>query len=201
MSRKSVEVSKELLTKCVADAESSQAFNTQQELWAKVVELYNITSPTETITTSVAYLRVKEWNISFATKSAKGRRKGSKLSDEQKAAMLNGRKNGGSRVRFNSKDKDECIKILRAKTPERFWPLVDKVANGSRAAASKLFCIECMGHQVTEVSKCTSMGCPHFLMRPYQKGSEDEGEVIGETEEEISSTEVAPELQEQEIAV
>ena len=183
MGRRSIEVNKELLTKCVADAEASQSFDTQNDLWKKVADLYNATTPPEPITFSVVCLRVTQWEIPFSTKSAKGKRKGGTLSDEQKAAMKAGREAGGSRVRFANKDGEKSIELLRAKTPERFWPLVDRIAKGSRAAAQKLFCIECMGHEASEVKKCTSLGCPHFLLRPYQSGSEDEGEITDAAEE------------------
>jgi hypothetical protein len=183
MARTAIEVNKELLTKCVADAEALQTFDTQNDLWKKVAELYNATNPPKAITFSVVCLRVTQWEIPFNTKSAKGKRKGGTLSDEQKAAMKAGRESGGSRVRFSNKDAERSIALLRAKTPERFWPLVDRIAKGSRAAAQKLFCIECMGHQASEVKKCTSLGCPHYLLRPYQSGSEDEGEVTDTVEE------------------
>jgi len=175
MGRRTIEVNKELLTKCVTDAEVSQTFNTQNDLWKKVAELYNAANPPEQITFSVVCLRVSQWEIPYTTKSAKGRRKGGTLSDEQKAAMKAGRSKG-SRVRFSSKEAEKSIQILRDHTPERFWPLVNRIAKGSRAAADKLFCIECMGYQTGEVKKCTSLGCPHYLLRPYQNGSEDEGE-------------------------
>jgi hypothetical protein len=182
MGRRTIGVNKELLTKCVVDAEASQTFNTQNDLWKKVAELYNAATPPEPITFSVVCLRVTQWEIPYTTKSAKGKRKGGTLSDEQKAAMKAGRASG-SRVRFSSKEAERSIEIMRENTPERFWPLIDRIAKGSRAAADKLFCIECMGHQTSEVKKCTSLGCPHYLLRPYQSGSEDEGEVTDTTEE------------------
>jgi len=200
MARKSIEVNKALLIKFVAQAEAAQTFQTQNELWQKVAELYNATNPPKAITFSVVCLRVTQWEIPFSTKSAKGRRKGGKLSEEQKAAMKAGRAAtgaGGSRTRHSSKDAEKSIAALRARTPERYWPLVDRIAKGSRAAADKLGCIECMGHQASEVSKCTSLGCPHFLQRPYQKGSEDEAEVADATEPEVPESieiaETAPE--------
>jgi len=193
MARKSVEVNKELLTKCVVDAEAAQTFSTQQELWQKVAELYNATKPPVEITFSVACLRVKAWEILFATESSKGRRKGVKLSDEQKAAMKAGRK-GGKRTKFTSTAAQKSLALLREKTPEKFWPLVDKIAKGSRAAAGKLFCIQCMGYNSSEVKRCTGLDCAYFLFRPYQSGSEDEGEATeadAETSPENELAEVA----------
>ena len=190
MARRTIVVDKDLLAKCVVDAEAGQTFETQNELWSKVAELYNASNPTEQITFSVACLRVKQWEIPFSTKSARGRGKG-KMSNEQKAAMKAGKAAGGSRIRFSAKDGEESIRLLKEKTPERFHPLVERIAKGSRAAAQKLFCIECMGHQQSEVKHCTSLGCPHFLLRPYQKGSEDEHEVVDTTEEVPEALEMA----------
>lgn len=39
---------------------------------------------------------------------------------------------------------------------------------GSRTAAVKGFCLECMMWQKEEIRKCTSKVCPLYPYRPYQ---------------------------------
>lgn len=63
-----------------------------------------------------------------------------------------------------------------ARPPEEF-PLRHRElaarAVTSRAAAVKLFCLECVGYVVADVRNCTAPKCPHWLHRPYQSGDED----------------------------
>lgn len=44
----------------------------------------------------------------------------------------------------------------------------------SRAAAVKLFCLECVGYVRKDVTACTASACPLFRWRPYQAGPEDD---------------------------
>lgn len=49
-------------------------------------------------------------------------------------------------------------------------------ATRSRAAAVKLFCLECVGYIRKDVTECTATKCSLFRWRPYQSG-DDEGVV------------------------
>ena len=40
---------------------------------------------------------------------------------------------------------------------------------GSRSAAVKAFCLDCMGLAATEIPACTATACPLWGFRPYQK--------------------------------
>jgi hypothetical protein len=42
-------------------------------------------------------------------------------------------------------------------------------AQTSRAAAIKLFCLECVGDDRNEVRNCTSTNCALYRFRPYQQ--------------------------------
>jgi len=46
-------------------------------------------------------------------------------------------------------------------------------ARRSRAAAVKLFCLECVGYVRAEVTNCAAPQCPLFVFRPYQRGDDD----------------------------
>src|SRR5438046_8727594 len=48
-----------------------------------------------------------------------------------------------------------------------------KQAVRSRAAAVKLFCLECVGYVRKDVTECTACQCPLFRHRPYQNGEDD----------------------------
>lgn len=43
--------------------------------------------------------------------------------------------------------------------------------------AIKAFCIECMGYNRAEVSKCSTIDCPLNLYRPYKKAGDDDGKI------------------------
>jgi hypothetical protein len=47
-------------------------------------------------------------------------------------------------------------------------PLVDKVEQGSMAAAVKLMCLDCSGWVKPEIRDCVITSCPLYPFRPYQ---------------------------------
>ena len=67
----------------------------------------------------------------------------------------------------------EAFRHLRATTPERFHPLVDRIVQGSRAAAAKLHCLECCAWETKEVKLCTCTQCALWAFRPYQTVAEN----------------------------
>jgi hypothetical protein len=62
--------------------------------------------------------------------------------------------------------------------PGRDVPLyyqgIATAAKRSRAAAVKLFCLECVGYTRRDVTDCTAYHCPLYRFRPYQHGDEDD---------------------------
>ena len=48
---------------------------------------------------------------------------------------------------------------------------IAQAAPRSRAAAVKLFCLECVGFVRADVTTCTATRCPLFAWRPYQSAS------------------------------
>jgi len=51
--------------------------------------------------------------------------------------------------------------------PEMYQGIAEE-AETSRAAAVKLFCLECVGYVRTDVTGCTATRCPLYPHRPYQ---------------------------------
>lgn len=164
MARTKLQVDRGALLAAILAAEASQPsgrFETRIEL-AKAVERsqWAQTAYPKQVTFSTVLLRIDEFGLEgeIATKKGKrGRRAGSVLSDEQKAAMQNGRKKRGVNV-----------DNLRKNTPMAFLPIVDRIESGSLKAAIKMKCLECAGFQRAEVKACTVTSCPLHAIRPYK---------------------------------
>jgi hypothetical protein len=174
MAKKMTFVDKQLLKDCVVKSEENGALTNRSQLWEKVAELYNQKSKTP-ITSSIVYLRVKDWNINCIT--PKGKRGRGKLTEDQKAKMAAGRK-GATRVskaeQFHAKPEyKEHVLRLKDVTPKTFHNLVARATNGSRTAAQKLFCLQCVGFSRKDVRECNGKTCPMYLYRPYQSNDED----------------------------
>lgn len=170
MARVAIEVDRDLLVKCIEEVEAKGPLGTQKEVWEKSATLYNGRTDKQEIAYSTVSLRAKEWKISIKTPSARGRKKGTPMTEAHKEAMLAGR---GKRRSKEDKFKEstvaqQALADLRRATPERFLPVLDKVEAGSRAAALKLHCLECSNFQTSEVRKCEITKCAIWLFRPYQ---------------------------------
>ncbi len=66
-----------------------------------------------------------------------------------------------------------------AQIPDLYRATYLKALSGSKTAAVKAQCLECVGWQRAEVTRCTDDGCPLFNVRPYQKKSPRRGESPG----------------------
>lgn len=74
----------------------------------------------------------------------------------------------------------------KAKLPPSLHKTFEK-AKTSRAAAIKIFCVECMGGSqgyAKAVRECTAPDCALYPFRPYQKQDDDD-----ESEEDMKETE------------
>lgn len=47
---------------------------------------------------------------------------------------------------------------------------------GSRTAAIKAFCLDCVGFQRSDITNCTALACPLWPYRPYQAGETEDAE-------------------------
>ena len=68
----------------------------------------------------------------------------------------------------NRPECDQLLATLQAQAPSLYRGLVDQLANGSKAAAIKLHCLQCVGYERAEVARCSSRCCPLWPFRPYQ---------------------------------
>jgi hypothetical protein len=64
-------------------------------------------------------------------------------------------------------DKSPLEKARAAPRRKYGQALREKAKKGSRAAAIRLFCLECMGGSTSEVLRCTSPDCALY---PYRTG-------------------------------
>jgi hypothetical protein len=56
--------------------------------------------------------------------------------------------------------------------PKIYRKIYEKaVINGSKPAAIKAFCLECVCWQKNEIINCTSLDCPLYAVRPFIKFS------------------------------
>ena len=56
-----------------------------------------------------------------------------------------------------------------SQVPAKYRALYKRAMSGkSRKAATRCFCLQCVGWQPSEVAKCTAPGCPLF---PYRMSS------------------------------
>jgi len=56
--------------------------------------------------------------------------------------------------------------------PKIYRKIYEKaVINGSKPAAIKAFCLECVCWQKNEIINCTSLDCPLYAVRPFLKFS------------------------------
>ena len=69
----------------------------------------------------------------------------------------------------NRPDCDQLLATLQEQVPPMYRGLVDQLANGSKAAAIKLHCLQCVGYERAEVTRCSSRHCPIWPIRPYQE--------------------------------
>jgi hypothetical protein len=182
MPKKQTEVDRAKLEAAILKAESGGPVAGRTALWSAVATLYNGDNPPCAITPSVVYIRFTQWGLTCKTQPGK---KGSgPLSAEHKAklaAARSGTRRSRAEVLSGVLGAEDHITKLRVMTPNQFHPLIDRIAKGSRAAAMKLQCLQCVGFERAGVRDCGGKTCPLYLYRPYQKSDDDEPEA--ETQE------------------
>jgi len=66
--------------------------------------------------------------------------------------------------------RDQKIARKIKEIPKIYRKIYEKaVINGSKPAAIKAFCLECVCWQKNEIINCTSFACPLYLVRPFIK--------------------------------
>jgi len=68
--------------------------------------------------------------------------------------------------------RDQKIARKIKEIPKIYRKIYEKaVINGSKPAAIKAFCLECVCWQKNEIINCTSLDCPLYAVRPFLKFS------------------------------
>ena len=169
MSRRSISVNRQLLVSSISEAEKDGPLANRITLANKVAEIYNSKTIAETVTHSVVTLRIKEWNLTVKTPVGKrGRAAGIALTDEQKAAMKNGRQGGRAAKFAKNEDIQNSFESMYQRFDSAYKPLIDRAKNGSLKAAVKLQCLDCSNFQSNEIKNCACNHCPLYPFRPYQ---------------------------------
>ncbi len=74
-------------------------------------------------------------------------------------------------------ERQEKIAERRADMPKVYRSSYDKAVSGkSLRAAVNSFCLECCMWEREEVRRCTSLACPLYAVRPYQRSSKKASE-------------------------
>jgi hypothetical protein len=67
--------------------------------------------------------------------------------------------------------------------PEIYREIYEKaVIGGSKPAAIKAFCLECVCWQKNEIINCTCVTCPLYLVRPFVKSHKNPKDKFGQQE-------------------
>lgn len=188
MAKTATEVDREKLQAAIDQAEKAGPLKNLDMLWKAVEPLYNGMSPPVKITHSVVKLRAEAWGLTKITIAGrKGKEKGVKLSDEQKAAMQAGRKSRGEKFK-DDEDIQKAFVALRREVPKKtstgapcttFTVLVDRAESGSLKAAAKLMCLTCASYAREEIKHCGVYNCPLYAFRPYKLDDvSDEDELV-----------------------
>jgi hypothetical protein len=175
MAKTPIPVDKNKLIEAINIAEKDGPLRNRTVLNEAVADIYNdLHDPDRPLTKGVVYLRIKDWGI--PVKTVAGKRGRQKMTEEHKKKMQEARKAGRSRGERIKRDpkKQEVIANLRDEVPKRFLPLVDRIARGSKVAALKLNCLQCVGYETRAVRECESVNCAMWLFRPYQGNLDEE---------------------------
>lgn len=175
MPRTPVEIDRAKLEEAVMLAEIDGPLKNQNKLWNEAATLYNdaiIGTGLKSISHSLVMLRVNEWGIEI--KTPKGVRGKKAMSETHKIKLKAGREKAKLSSNEPNPRLEEYKEGLRAKCPPRYYALVAKSAEGSKAAARKLMCLECVGFKTAYVRECTAVACPLWIHRPYQGAVEPE---------------------------
>ena len=82
-------------------------------------------------------------------------------------------RNAETRKPANRPECADLLRNLRESTPPVYQGLVDRIADGSKAATIKHHCLACVAFERREVTLCTSTMCALWPARPFQTGAGD----------------------------
>lgn len=167
MSKLKKVIDKGQLSSVIEHLENTQTFTNQSKLFEAVAS--SDWGKSIGITASVVYLRINEFKIPIKTQKGK---KGSG------ATLAQWRAEGNPVVRRRKRRPSithpQTYEVLRKKVPTKYLPLLEKAANGSMKATTKLYCLGCCGYERFEVKNCTAVGCLYYPHRPFQDAVSEE---------------------------
>lgn len=139
------ELQVDLLRQCIVEADAA-GHPTRQAVWEQAARMY-----LERTDMPVSVSRTRTEGLRTGISTPLGRRGGPQP--------------GSGRARRAVRD----VRRLKGAVPRRYWHLVERVSQGSRAAADKLKCLECMDWRPGEVRRCSCEDCPLWNFRPYRQ--------------------------------
>lgn len=142
---------KPLLQEIIKTLESNKHFSSLGELWDNITKEYNERSGSRPVSSS--YLKTNGKGVEIATKPAPKRPVGTARVKAKKSHAI-------EEAHYNR---------LKRETPKAYHGLVDQIAKGSRAAAMKLQCLECVQYVKKEITNCSCLQCPIYSFRPFIK--------------------------------
>lgn len=173
--RAATEVDQDKLTAALTEAEKDGALSNRSLLYTKVAELYNNGAENK-ISPSVVNLRIESWKLVCKTEKARIRTI-KDIGDEPKPSKaiqddvkIDLKPRYGKEMTY-AQNMVGIRHLLTRNGMKKYMPLADKIANGSKAAAIKLNCLQCCGFEKKEVKYCTCTDCPMFTFRPYRSKS------------------------------
>lgn len=165
--RKPKQISEADLVAAVQAVESGGPLENRNILWSKVSE-YLYTKGTSVSTTFV-YQKIKQLGINVLTPLGKRGREGGNPA----IASLR----GASTKTFDTKISKKCINGMKSVFDHKYHKKIDKIKRRSFKSAVYLKCLDCCGHEASEIRRCTLYSCPLFLFlkrdsQPSETGSE-----------------------------
>lgn len=148
-------IPKEGLQKAINEVEATQIFTNRTDL-SKAVESHSfcVNFKPKPITAAVVIARIREFGLECKTPLGK-----------------RGRQKGETIVRTNKpkKTSTEANNALTKYMGPKYKSLADKIIGGSRQAATKAYCIQCVGFEnvAAEIRNCKVLSCPLYNFRPY----------------------------------
>jgi len=166
--RRKLVVDKAMLEQALQTVEADGPLVNQHEVWIKAADLYN-SNPTvpEPITHSVVMLRAKEFGLTIKTPPGRHRI----TSGQQQAGVQS---QTSRSTKFQRGPKKASLDQVEADTPDECKHFVRKARRGSMKALVALKCLDCSGWQKREVRECPVVGCPLWVIRPYQSKTNEQ---------------------------
>ena len=95
------------------------------------------------------------------------------LANMSREEITKARSDAQERKRAKIAGAESTFAKLRAALPRHESRIERLQTTGSMRAAIDLACLDCSGDQMDEVRHCTAVGCPLYVLRPYQADEPD----------------------------